>query len=87
MLIGQLSDHLVLLLYKQGQTECRSSAEILKFNAVTSVAYQLLFPLFCVTIFAGSLESANSSILAARRLFKDLVGKNQDFMIIRCPIR
>ena len=24
----------------------RSSAEILKFNAVTSVAYQLLFPLF-----------------------------------------
>ena len=28
-----------------------------------------------------------SSILAARTLFKDLVGeKNQDFMIIRCPI-
>ena len=40
-----------------------------------------------VLIFVGSLESANSSILAARRLFKDLVGeKNQDFMIIRYPI-
>ena len=39
-------------------------------------------------IFAGSLESANSSILAARRPFKDFGGgKNQDFMIIRCPIR
>ena len=38
-------------------------------------------------IFAGSLESANSSILAAQRLFEDLVGKkNQDFMIIRCSI-
>ena len=37
-------------------------------------------------IIAGSLESANSSILAAQRLFKDLVGKNQDFMIIRWPI-
>ena len=35
-------------------------------------------------IIAGSLESANSSILAARRLFKDFGGeKNQDFMIIR----
>ena len=32
---------------------------------------------------AGSLESANSSILAARNLFKDFGGgKNQDFMII-----
>ena len=38
-------------------------------------------------LIAGSLESANSSILAARRLFKDFGGeKNQDFMIIRCPI-
>ena len=32
---------------------------------------------------AGSLESANSSILAARRHFKEVVGKkNQDFMIM-----
>ena len=38
-------------------------------------------------VFAGSLESANSSILAARNLFKDFGGeKNQDFMIIRWPI-
>ena len=36
---------------------------------------------------AGSLESANSSILAAHNLFKDFGGeKNQDFMIIRWPI-
>ena len=35
-------------------------------------------------LFAGSLESANSSILAPRRLFKEVVGeKNQDFMLIR----
>ena len=33
---------------------------------------------------AGSLESANSSILAPHRLFKEVVGKkNQDFMLIR----
>ena len=33
--------------------------------------------------FAGSLESANSSILAARRHFKEVVGKkNQDFIIM-----
>ena len=39
------------------------------------------------SIVAGSLESANSSILAARNLFKDFGGeKNQDFMIIRWPI-
>ena len=30
---------------------------------------------FDSVIFAGSLESANSSILATQRLFKDLVGK------------
>ena len=30
-----------------------------------------------VLIFAGSLESANSSILAAWRLFKDLVGEKK----------
>ena len=31
-----------------------------------------------------TLESANSSILAPRRLFKEVVGKkNQDFMLIR----
>ena len=35
-------------------------------------------------LIAGSLESANWSILAARRLFKEVVGtKNQDFMLIR----
>ena len=35
-------------------------------------------------VIAGSLESANLSILAARRLFKEVVGtKNQDFMLIR----
>ena len=36
---------------------------------------------------AGSLESANSSILAVHNLFKDFGGgKNQDFMIIWWPI-
>ena len=45
--------------------------------------HYLLEKLFVV----GSLESANSSILAAQRLFKDFGGKkNQDFMIIRWPI-
>ena len=35
-------------------------------------------------IFAGSLESANSSILASCDHFKEVVGKkNQGFMIIR----
>ena len=34
-------------------------------------------------VIAGSLESANSSILAARRFFKKVVGENQDFMLIR----
>ena len=34
-------------------------------------------------IIAGSLESANSSILTAQRFFKEVVGKNQDFMLIR----
>ena len=35
-------------------------------------------------IIAGSLESANSSILAVHNLFKDFGGqKNQDFMLIR----
>ena len=33
--------------------------------------------------FAGSLESANWSILAPREVFKEVVGKNQDFMLIR----
>ena len=34
-------------------------------------------------VFAGSLESANSSILAVRRHFKEVVGKkNQDFIIM-----
>ena len=32
---------------------------------------------------AGSLESANWSILAPREVFKEVVGQNQDFMIIR----
>ena len=36
-----------------------------------------------VNIIAGSLESANSSILAVRRHFKEVVGKkNQDFIIM-----
>ena len=35
-------------------------------------------------VIAGSLESANSSILAVHNLFKDFGGqKNQDFMLIR----
>ena len=34
-------------------------------------------------VFAGSLESANWSILAAHNLFKEVEGKNQDFMLIR----
>ena len=35
-------------------------------------------------LFAGSLESANSSILAMRNFFKDFgKDKNQAFMIIR----
>ena len=38
-------------------------------------------------LIAGSLESANSSILAARNLFKDFGGeKNQDLMTIKWPI-
>ena len=36
-----------------------------------------------VNIFAGSLESANLSILAVYRPFKEVVGKNQAFMLIR----
>ena len=36
-----------------------------------------------IKIFADSLESANLSILAARNLFKEVVGKNQDFILMR----
>ena len=53
------------------------------------VEHALSFPVSSsyFNIIAGWLESANWSILAARRLFKDFGGeKNQDFMIIRCPI-
>ena len=32
-------------------------------------------------IIAGSLESANSSILAARRFFKEVVGKKSGFYV------
>ena len=32
-------------------------------------------------IFAGSLESANWSILAARNLFKEVVGKKSGFYV------
>ena len=34
---------------------------------------------FTLNLIAGSLESANSSILVARRPFKDLVGKKSGF--------
>ena len=38
---------------------------------------------FHASFIAGSLESANSSILAACRHFKEVVGKkNQDFIIM-----
>ena len=36
-----------------------------------------------ISLIAGSLESANWSILAAHNLFKEVVGKNQDFMLMR----
>ena len=50
------------------------------FLRVTKATYH-------IHLIAGSLESANSSILATRNLFKDFGGeKNQDFMIIRWPI-
>ena len=46
-------------------------------------AFEKSVSIFKVQIFAGSLESANSSILAARRHFKEAVGKkNQDFIIM-----
>ena len=38
-------------------------------------ANQMPILLFFVVFFAGSLESANSSILTARRLFKDFGGE------------
>ena len=36
-----------------------------------------------LVVIAGSLESANSSILAARRHFKEVVGEKSDFMLMR----
>ena len=40
-----------------------------------------------LSIFAGSLESANSSYSGCAETFQRFGGeKNQDFMIIRCPI-
>ena len=43
--------------------------------------------LLLAQLIAGSLESANSSILPAHNLFKDFGGeKNQDFMLIRLTI-
>ena len=35
----------------------------------------------CETCFAGSLESVNSSILTARRFFKEVVGKKSGFYV------
>ena len=34
-----------------------------------------------LAVIAGSLESANSSILAARRFFKEVVGKKSGFYV------
>ena len=36
---------------------------------------------FLALFFAGSLEAANSSILAARRFFKEVVGKKSGFYV------
>ena len=36
-------------------------------------------------LIAGSLESANSSILAARRHFKEVVGKKSGFYVLNIP--
>ena len=64
---------------------CDKRTENHNFTITTNTSQHVEF--FHSLIFAGSLESANSSILTAQRLFKDLVGeKNQDFMIIRYPI-
>ena len=43
--------------------------------------FLVFFPRYL--LIAGLLESANSSILAAHSLFKEVVGENQDFMLIR----
>ena len=57
-----------------------SLPHFLKFPDVCSI-YDLAW------VIAGLLESTNSSILAARNLFKDFDGENnQDVMILRWPI-
>ena len=62
---------------------------VLKCQGKKVVVSSCYFSCFVVSVnmefnlfIAGSLESANLSILAAHRLFKEVVGKNQDFMLI-----
>ena len=63
--------------------ECNLVLELFSIPCIVVGQCRLNYTIFL----AGSLESANSSILAARRHFKDFAGeKNEDFMIIRSPI-
>ena len=52
----------------------QSSVFVFDFPLVALIASRL-FRFDTYIFFAGSLESANSSILAARRHFKEVVGK------------
>ena len=43
----------------------------------------IIFCVVCLVIITDSLESVNSSILAAHSLYREVVGEHQDFMLIR----
>ena len=53
-----------------------SCAPYVTFNSVETVETLEFVEYYFIFIVTGSLESANSSILAARRHFKEVVGKN-----------
>ena len=62
--------------------DCVNYAHMLKKSVnttITQMQIQMNYSFMVICLVAGSLESANSSILAARRLFKDLVGKKSGF--------
>ena len=73
--------------YCNSQLSHHSVKEILWIRMMCNFLLPIDRIIYLHLIIAGSLESANSSILPVHNLFKDFGGeKNQDFMLIRLTI-
>ena len=76
LLSGKVPQLEVLKIELQGASSCAAHT----FNLSESlVALTESLQCHCDRFIAGSLEAANSSILAAQRLFKILMGKKSEF--------